>query len=79
MLQVFQQRTWEGYLSGQLVESNPHVITPLWLVGRLRHDLYRLLPIYRSPRQLMINEIFFRNSPVQYEILAMLQRGFSGN
>ena len=66
-------------MSGQLVEYNPQVITSLWLIGRLLHDLYRLLPIYRSPRQLRINEIFFGNSPVQPEILAMLQRGFSGN
>ena len=51
----------------------------LWMLGQSLDYLYRLLPSYRSPHELRINKIFFKHSPDQAELLAMLQKGFSGN
>ena len=48
-------------------------------LGRSLKHLYRLLPSYRTPRQLKVNELFFEYSPVRADILKMLQQGFSGN
>ena len=65
-------------ISNYYYKSCSHFINHGYL-GNYKLNLWKLLPTYRTPLELRINELFFQGIKEQRELLSILRVGFIGN